>query len=601
MLTEIETIINEVDFTIEKAKRNDDYTFCFEKDGIKKYVLSKYNPREDAISLLGGDFGNIQTIWVLLGFGFGYIVEELVKYIGDQVRVIIIEPSEKLLDEQLIGISNKWKVKKENIHFFTGSNFNDLQLLIDEVVLEQEMNNIKIISLEKYLMFYKKYYKKVLEVINEAIELKAINRNTRRLYAGTFVRNTLRNRTYIKNGYDLSIYKNFCKDIPAVIVSGGPSLSKNIQFIKDFKGMIFTGGRTLTPVLEEGIQPDFVVSLDPHDIVVTTLQGNAENELSLITLDNANYKVLEASRGRKYFVRTQAITQDLLGVKLDVSLSLGGSVATLCLSTAHYMGCNPIIFIGQDLAYTDFKYHADICSNEKNGLKTGELLDEQKCKAKGYRQIKGYDNNVVWSEPSLILFLRWIERFIMAEPDRIYINATEGGAFIDGTVNENFEDVVKRYKNVIKPTLKEAQRQPNVNVDVDQNLQDALIILGKAIKLIEDANNLSEKLLREYNDYKGKRYTEIIRLVKKLEKIDDKILKLGDSKNIVVYLFSVAYAAINADTEQKEKINETKIEKDIRIINYNYMVYQTMTKSIIETKQIIEDVLKNEIDKTEKS
>ncbi len=58
------------------------------------------------------------------------------------------------------------------------------------------------------------------------------------------------------------------KNRPAVIVSAGPSLRKNKHLLKGLReqAAIIAVQTTLQPLLEMGVEPHFVTSLDYHEI-----------------------------------------------------------------------------------------------------------------------------------------------------------------------------------------------------------------------------------------------------------------------------------------------------------------------------------------------
>src|SRR4029077_7104896 len=66
----------------------------------------------------------------------------------------------------------------------------------------------------------------------------------------------------------LSRLKDHYSGKPAIIVSAGPSLRKNKHLLKDARGksVIIAVQTTLQPLLEIGVEPQFVTSLDYHDI-----------------------------------------------------------------------------------------------------------------------------------------------------------------------------------------------------------------------------------------------------------------------------------------------------------------------------------------------
>src|SRR5678815_5014784 len=78
--------------------------------------------------------------------------------------------------------------------------------------------------------------------------------------------------------------ENRHKGEPAVIVSAGPSLRKNIDLLQRLqdKAVLVAVQTTLQPLLEKGIRPHFVTSLDYHDICTRffeNLPAGLETEL----------------------------------------------------------------------------------------------------------------------------------------------------------------------------------------------------------------------------------------------------------------------------------------------------------------------------------
>jgi len=130
----------------------------------------------------------------------------------------------------------------------------------------------------------------------------------------------------------------------------------------------------------------------------------------------------------------------------------GGSVATTILDIAIKMGGNPIILVGQDLAYVDGKNHAQYGSHAS--IYSPEL--------KNMRRVKGQNGEMLYTSLGLLSYKYWIENRIQKEK-RIFINATEGGAYIEGMKHIKLRDVISDYlkesfdfENKIKSILKES-------------------------------------------------------------------------------------------------------------------------------------------------
>src|SRR5690606_28411622 len=130
---------------------------------------------------------------------------------------------------------------------------------------------------------------------------------------------------------------------------------------------------------------------------------------------------------------------------------LGASVANASLAIAAYLGCNPIIFLGQDLAYTDGKHHADSCGGTT--LKEDDDLIE----------VEGIDGNKVFTNSVWHTFLMWMEKFIIHNPNKTYIDATEGGAKIHGT------DIIPLRQAIEKYCIKDEFIQDKIHTIVKEN------------------------------------------------------------------------------------------------------------------------------------
>ncbi len=579
--------IEQVKYKIESAKKEKAYTLVFEKEGQKKYIMSKYTPLKESKELLGSDLGNKETVWIFFGFAFGYMVDEVFEKCGEDISIIIIEPSEALLLEQIDKTHKEDLLRKENVTVYTGSQYREIKRIFVNNILCKE-NNFKVITRNGYLEFYREYYTQVTKILNEVVTDSIIQNNTFERFGSLFLKNVIHNRYAIQEGYDLTYHKNKYKNIPALIVSGGPSLSKNIKWISRFKGLIFTGGRTLTPVLQQGVKPDFLVSADAQDVTYETLRENAYNDVPLITINQGNAKVVAANKGPKYFLEDDGFSKEFLGIQKSARLSMGGSVATLCISAAQYMGCNPIILIGQDLAFTDMKRHADECSNEylgdknsgKNKIEVGEDYIASRCK-----QIKSVEGGKVWTTDVLLNYLRWIEGFIELCTENEFINATEGGAWIQGAVHKTFEEVVNQFSNINKPRIQHIK--PDNKINIDQNIEESMNILDSLRKVVKQAERLAKQLVDEYTIHKGLREKKVIKILKQLDEIDDEIKSCSGKKNIVDFLFTTAYGELERNKKYQQNISDTKFKQDKKIAEYNYAVYKELGKVVVEAIKLI--------------
>lgn len=128
-------------------------------------------------------------------------------------------------------------------------------------------------------------------------------------------------------------------------------------------------------------------------------------------------------------------------LKLDDETQLDGvmdapSIAIVTLQLLYKLGFNPIILVGQNLAYVDDRHYAD-------GIAYG---DEKKInleyKDRLYK-VKDVYGNEIHTNFGFNLMRTHMEKYIQLMPDTTIINTTRGGAHIEGTKFEFLETLIK--------------------------------------------------------------------------------------------------------------------------------------------------------------
>src|SRR5437764_344282 len=91
------------------------------------------------------------------------------------------------------------------------------------------------------------------------------NANARKRFAGRYLLNTLTNLPVIAREANAGALFDGFSDVPAIIVSAGPSLDRNIPKLRKFhdRGLMIAVDTALRPLLGAGIYPQLVVSVDP--------------------------------------------------------------------------------------------------------------------------------------------------------------------------------------------------------------------------------------------------------------------------------------------------------------------------------------------------
>ncbi|NLK98687.1 MAG: motility associated factor glycosyltransferase family protein [Epulopiscium sp.] len=228
---------------------------------------------------------------------------------------------------------------------------------------------------------------------------------------------------------------NRYKGLPFIIVSAGPSLEKNIHLLSDLEGraFIFAVGRTLKTLLWENIEPDMFCIIDPqYEPTYSQISGYENLDIPMVFFESASADTISKYKGPKYIASDKKEHVE----NPEHIMDLGGSVATAILDLSIRFGGNPIVFVGQDLAFTDGQSHA-----------YGNTVNE----STNRRKVKGQNGEWLDTTLGLLSFKHWIENKIKDNPQIEFINATEGGAFIEGCKHMPLQNFIDQYIDYSKP------------------------------------------------------------------------------------------------------------------------------------------------------
>ncbi|WP_197029254.1 motility associated factor glycosyltransferase family protein [Alicyclobacillus macrosporangiidus] len=214
-----------------------------------------------------------------------------------------------------------------------------------------------------------------------------------------------------------------------IVVAAGPSLNEAIPWLPQCAragAVILSVGQVLRKLLQNGVVPQYVLVTDGQEFVAEQLKDLPVGPLPTLICTPTVHPNLRDTYGGDILWAMQrgyAPSEELAERHGWDTFEVGGSVATLALSVAHHLGCDPIVFVGQDLAYVDGKSHAEdthhqhifIHGDSFRRIWTESVTGEE------------IETTLSWNS-----FRHWIERFIRDHPDRTYLNASRG-AHIAGT------------------------------------------------------------------------------------------------------------------------------------------------------------------------
>ncbi|EKQ51133.1 MULTISPECIES: 6-hydroxymethylpterin diphosphokinase MptE-like protein [unclassified Clostridium] len=548
------------DFDVEKTK--DGYKVIkLKKESKSIYIGSKYNMQNEIDKFLDKLKEKVKnadkSVFVIYGFGNGEHIKALRSEFKKN-KIIVFEPNINLLN---FASNLEYVRNDENIKIICC----EQSRFIDEFCFGISESNINMIELDcfsNYSVIYKEEYKEFLKAFEFLIKNLISNKFTALLYSKLHFDSLLHNLRYVFDGTPIYEYKNMYKNKPAIIVSAGPSLDKNIKELinADGKMLILSSTRTLNGIMDLGIQPNLLVALDPRDNTFNIMKKSVDiYNGPLLFYEGTNKLVVSNHNGDKIFYTKSKFINNIMENRMPEIVD-DGTVAIIMMDFAILSGCNPIIFIGQDLAYTGNNEHAMIAENKIDKGKN-KLLKED-------IYVDGINNEKIKTSIILNGFRLNIEKLIEDNPEIDFINATEGGARIKGTKEMTLKEVIKHYNNVKLDPIKKI----NCNIDIKKNtleqLKIAKTISKEIINLCNSCLTNLEQLKEAHEDKNNEKVSNILGV---LQKSDEYIEKNYEKIELIEsLLIPVSFNIL----EKNNNIDDAEYKSEIEMIYYqSYQLY----------------------------
>jgi hypothetical protein len=504
-------------------------TASYEKGSASLSLHSRYDPIKEARQIVkksdiaGADY------FVLIGFGLGYVLDALVESeAGASSRYFIVESDLEILKAALEARDLSPLIKLPHIHFAWPPSGSELaeqwRRFFDPV---QAQKNVFITS-PSCAALNPELFRSAAELIQSQTFQIFTDINTLVGKSETFLNNFATNFAKAAEAPGISKFSGLFSNIPAVIVSAGPSLDKNIHELRGYQEntLIISTDTALKALLASGISPHFVMTGDPSyenflhlkDALIKDALVVAEATSHPLVFETFHEKILTCT----FENSSLRSLSDILGNK--GSLSAWGSVATMALDFALLLKCNPIIFIGQDLAHQDGRiYCSNIYFDDAYFGDISNPLDwqnkiQQLRSARKTVMVEDIRGNPVESTDKLTAYWNWIVKVIEKNPQVRFINATEGG-------------ILKEHVKIA--SLKEAlYRECSLNLGLGNRIKrifDEAQIVNSAksgcnLSLLRDESAAIGNILKNGLDLcKSETICSVQQLLNKLEKIKDSI------------------------------------------------------------------------------
>lgn len=473
------------------------------------------------------------SIHVIYGLGLGYLPDVF----SENAKGSIILYEDNIEALRLVMEAVDFSHLFETGKFYLSSDIDEFNTILETVFRYKSKVSLTALS------YHKLQCAEAFQLFNDSLqklfELFDFNFSYQVNESYGFLKSTL---TDLDKKYKcplLTDYKDIYKGKPAIIVSAGPSLAKNIDVLKENKdnALIFCVGTALRTLNKNGIVPDFLNVIERYN---TSVHYNlpCTKDIILITEAFTQSGVFEPEF--KKHLLTASLENDSSRWFLEkaekefVEFETKGTVSYHALSCAKFFGCSPIILIGQDLAYTDGKCYAEGSAfdglecvfddrtnqykiwpkdfdkfrdayysthdwpleykNEKLNIKLEELNTLM-------RFVDGQNGEKMPTNPGYYLYIEYINEFAKRHgSDLKLINSSLGGALLEGFETISLSETFEKYapvslnkNNLLNSTSFETQFDServvkNINKDINE-LKTLLPLIQTGLPVVDKLKN----------------------------------------------------------------------------------------------------------------
>lgn len=545
----------------------------------KEYRLnSNYHPKEEARRWVQQyNFLNEMLVVTLFGLGNGIFAEAILEKLKESDRLIIYEPNLDILNHVLTSYDLKSIIESKKVSFYIeGINAQNFDIELKQKLNVSNFKNQINCCHPQYDNIFDRNYKDYLSLIKESNLYMVRNINTEMYFSKIYINNNLKNIEFLKDSISLNDLKGILpRTIPAVVIAAGPSVESNIHNIKRLKGkvVIFAVDRILDYLLDNGVEPDFIVSIDPKKDL-KYFSRRTDVKTPLICYMESNYDILKAHSGKKIICSRNKFTDEFykLNNKPVPYVIPSGSVAIVAFSVCIELGFKRIVLVGQDLAYDGEKSHSGKAI-EINTLQRDVLVE-------------GLDGQMIRSRSDWKAFILRYHDILKVTPDIEVIDAKIKGAKIPSTIAMELTEVIEKYCDSVEPV--QIDTLTNFNSFNEEELEVVNDYIIKNRTEIDVIKKKAENAIKACDSYLSNKYNEV-KTVKSFDEIKKISKYLEDSPLYTLLDFNIA-AIVAEDMSGLYQFTDNVIDNNSRIINKSRKVYEAVLSTIDYVKPLYDEI-----------
>ena len=439
----------------------------------------------------------------------------------------------------------------------------------------------------------KEYFSTVMELCKKNRQKEEVNTNTLEKFAHLWLSNSCKNLSKmgelggVKKFFDAAI--NLSAPLPFVIIAAGPSLEKILPHLAELKkrAVLVCVDTALHSCLEYGVEPDFIILVDPQYACALHLEFLASPSSVLITESAAwpsvfRFPCREILMCSSLFPIGQYF-EKIMGKKGD--LGAGGSVTTTAWDFARKCGARKIYIAGMDLGFPGRQTHIRGSQFEERAhrtstrLRTAETDGVNALLGANPKLAKDYMGNPILTDSRMSLFSWWFETSCAKAkqdgqltytltPESMAINGIEIADCAELCAGEDLTEIKKiffeRAEKNQQAMEKEAKEKGTPTFD--ETYKNFVENLCELKSLSKKGRSLCEKATRDR--------TKIPAISMELKTIDSQILS-SKGKDAAALVFPTQ--------RQLDSLSKNLPEDEIlRPIYFSRLIYTELEKAVDE-------------------
>ena len=531
---------------------------------------------------------------VLLGMGLGYLPKILSQQLEDKANLIVYEADPGIFKTAVSVLDLTSFLTSPRIKVLVGPDANLAQACLNFFMFHG-IGPVQALRYEPAFrlnptLYESKFEKELTQFTNSTV----MNIVTLEAFGASFSRSMLEGVPHILFAHGVNQLKGRFAGLPAILVAAGPSLQKNVHHLHEAKGrsVIIAADTVLGYLLARRVKPDFVMSVDTQEMTFSKYEGvDIPDDVALVYNPACNDNIVKHFPGPKFVTETfLPVFQWLMHCWPPKGSIEGENQCQMHMgfNLAQWMGCDPIIIVGQDLCYTDNRMH----------VKGGSYLTEDLEKA--HVAVGVMTHNIFGEQVrTYTTFLNYKATFelkIQNFSGAVY-QATEGGLRLEGAEVCRLEEAIAEFctekEERVSSVLHACAETPGhphwdlLVVEVADRVRD----LYRLERVSRRLCRLFEEIVQERSE--STEVTEsLVRLTDKAERLTSLVPRYSKALGLLplmnygleLFMLKKATDAIDRIEDPEEKLDK-QIERGLRYYGDLMRVAPLMRENLVRLQE----------------